>query len=439
MWRMSDSGAAEALAALLDQSIVSMAAKGVPGPFHDRFAVQELADMWLENLPPVFSVLLTRSDRRREARARELLAWMAGHGPVRRRVMLDLAAGADTALLPQPHDGPVAPAEYTAERLALAGLQTMRIERDVLWPDGLANDPRFDVDARRFAGPELPLRRRAPETVADWSLRQADHTGFDLTRARLTALRVERIAGRWSAALEFDVLVPARAGRGFVWSEPLHVWVGGLSRATFDSADTEGLRLDDGGSVRVGAGGALHGADVTWTYNWFDVIASRGFGPVQWLWPRGAAAAAALALFQVLLGIRMAGRHRVVAAVPLAALTATIAGAGQDLLRAGRSRAALTALAAKWQARPAMTFDALADAGPPAGPVLLAWHAADDWAAWHAPQRWTPGHPERPEAVYATAFGGDRLRGGQHLGPARLRLSHRGEALTFELEPGANT
>ncbi len=435
MWRMSDSGAAGALAALLDQSVVAMAAKGAPGPAYDRPAVQDLADMWQEHLMPLFAVMLTRSERQREARARDLLAWMAGHGPVRRRVMLDLAAGAGLGLrhlMPWPHDLPVAPPEYTAERLALAGLQTLRIERDVLWPDGPAKDPRFDVDARRFLGPE-PLRR-TPETVADWSLRRADHTGSDLTRATVTALRIERLAGQWAAAVELDVPAPARSGAGFGWSEALHVWVGGLTQATFDSADTEGLRLGDG-EVQIGAAGILRGADVTWTHAWFDLLTSRGSGPVQWRWPRGAAAAAARALFQALLEIRMVGRHRVVAGVPLAALTATIAGAGRDLMRAGRDSAALATLAARWQARPGPRFDALAGAEPPADPVLLAWHFADEWAAWHTPARWDgPAQPERPAAVYATAFDGDRLRGGQHLGPSRLRLWHRTDVLGYELD-----
>lgn len=42
---------------------------------------------------------------------------------------------------------------------------------------------------------------------------------------------------------------------------------------------------------------------------------------------------------------------------------------------------------------------------------------------------------DRPNAVYVVAVDGDRLHGGEHLGPSRLR--HRGDALTFELEPDA--
>jgi hypothetical protein len=429
MWRMPESGAAEALAALLDRSIEAMAAGG-PGPQWDRWAVHDAADLWQEQVMPLCSVMLTRPGPFRERRARELLAWMAGSDPVRRRLMADLAAAAGVE---PAHLGPQDAPEYgAAQRLATSELRSLHVERTVWFNNGAARDPSWGDDARAFAGPGLPLRwrHRTPERVVDWSRRQPEHAGYDLTRATLTALRVERVAGRWSAALEFDVLMPGRSGRGYSWSEPLHVWVDGLREAAFDSADVEGLRLD-GSGVRVG-GGALRGTDVTWTYNWFDLMVSRGFGPVQWLWPHGAARETARALHRVLLELRMAGRHRVVAGVPVAGLTATIAGAGGDLLRAGalpvgRRGAALRALTARWRARPALDLRSPRDEDPPQRPDLLAWHAGDELADGRRGDRRT--------AVYATAAAGDRLHGGEHVGPARLRLRHHADALTFDLEP----
>ncbi|MFB9603701.1 hypothetical protein ACFFTQ_12035 [Streptomyces roseofulvus] len=220
------------LAALLDRSVERMAEAAADVRLFDREAIREAADVWDNNLFPLFWAASASNAGAREARAASVLEWMAGLGERRRAWMV--------------------------EQAALAGQDV-----EALLPPAEAHRP-----GRNYLGHVMaPQRRLTREYVEELG---AD---YDLATATVRRLRVERAGSRLTAFLQFVV------GRGFAAEEPappalLNVWLDGVTDVDFVSPGTGGVVLDAGtGETAVllggdgllrGAGGECHLDDRSW-------------------------------------------------------------------------------------------------------------------------------------------------------------------------------
>jgi hypothetical protein len=106
------------LAALLDRSLVRMSESAEDVLRYDRRAIHEAANVWDNNVFPLFRVACTAGAYRRAGRARAALAWMADLGEERYRWMAEqaAAAGYGAGELP-PAPGPSAPGRDHAGRV----------------------------------------------------------------------------------------------------------------------------------------------------------------------------------------------------------------------------------------------------------------------------------------------------------------------------------
>ncbi|MFD6345874.1 hypothetical protein ACFWF9_14265 [Streptomyces roseolus] len=306
--------AATVLAALLDRSVERMAEAAADVRLFDREAIREAADVWDNNLFPLFWAVSAARAGERERRAAAALEWMAGLGERRRAWMTEQAAvaGYDAAAFLPPSDEP-----YTPGR-----------------------DYRGHVMA-----PQCRLtREKAEELAAD----------YDLTTATVRHLRVERAGSRLTAFLQVV------ADRRFAVEEPvspalLGVWLDGVTDADFASPGDGGVILDagppgigmalGGGALLRAARGLYHPDDRSWHLSAAGrradaVTPPRADRPGR---PRRApggalgpdAHAAATLLHHVMLELRSVRYAARADHIPVLALCRAFSGAGTALLAAG--------------------------------------------------------------------------------------------------------
>ena len=364
------SGAPRVLAALLDRSVEQISAAAADVRRFDRQAICTAADVWDNNLFPLFWAASTASPRERERRAAAVLRWMAGLGERRRQWMTEQAAlaGHDVAPLLPPAEPYVPGRDYLGHVMA--------------------PQPRLTRQSVDELGPD-----------------------YDLAAGSVRRLRVERAGEALAAHLE--VVVP----RGFAVEDGappalLDVWLDGVTGVAFDGSDTAGVVLDadaPGIAVSLGARGGLRAArgefrldDRSWHLSSAgrraDAVtpprtagSDRRRPPPRGLAGADAHAAAAVLHWAMLeiRSVRYAGRAD---RVPVTALCRAFSGAGEAVLAAGslrgsrRPEAAFRAVVGTWAER----------GGPELAPWLartLTEHAGrPDLAA-------DPGSPAEPAPV----------------------------------------
>ncbi|MFD8009488.1 hypothetical protein [Streptomyces sp. NPDC058955] len=313
------------LAALLDRSVERMAEAAADVRLFDREAIRVAADVWDNNLFPLFRAASAPSAGERERRAAAVLEWMAGLGERRRAWMAEQAAvaGYDVeALLPPP-----------AERHA----------------------PGRDFRGHVMAPQGRLTRENVEELAAD----------YDLTTATVRHLRVERAGSRLTAFLQVVV------DRGFAVEEPappalLNMWLDGVTQADFVPSGTGGTALDAGsrgievslgGSGRLrAAGGEYHPDDRSWHLSAAgrraDAATPPRTGPSDRPpQPPGGdlgpdAHAAATLLRDAMWELRSVRYPEHADRVPVLALCRTFSGAGEAILAAGAQADARTREAA---------------------------------------------------------------------------------------------
>ncbi|WP_330237598.1 hypothetical protein [Streptomyces sp. NBC_00525] len=211
------------LAALLDRSVVQIAEAAADVRRYDRETIHSVANVWDNNLFPLFWAAHSADADERERRARTVLEWMAGWGERRRGWMREQAGVAG----------------YGVESL-LSAVEPLRPGRDYLG---------------RVMAPLYPVTRRTVDELLP---------DYDLGAAAVRSLRVERAGAGLYGFLE--LAVPRRfdvAEETPVSPALLHVPLDGVTDVVFDSSDAHGVALEplvDGVEVRIGAGGRLRAA-----------------------------------------------------------------------------------------------------------------------------------------------------------------------------------
>ncbi|GHB08018.1 hypothetical protein ACIQRS_29820 [Streptomyces termitum] len=331
------------LAALLDRSVARMAEAAADARWYDREAIRAAADIWDNNLRPLFWAASTSDAAERERRATAVLEWMGGYSDRRRAWMTEQAALAG-------HDvGPFLP-------------------------------PFRDLPGRDHQGHVMaPHHRFEPSSTAGLAL------DYDLETASVRHFQVERAGPLLTGYLQL------RADRRFPVEddgEPalLNVWLDGVTEAVFTLADARGgVALEpgaDGVAVLLGPGGRIRAArgehrldDRSWHLSDAGRRADAARPPrVPRPLPRppgeapgpGADTAAALLRF-AMLELRSVRYAEQADRVPVSDLCRAFAGAGGEVLAAGarddsRREAAFLDLIRAWAER--------------GGPRLARWFAS---------------------------------------------------------------
>ena len=315
---MGHTSAVSVLAALLDRSVQQITEAAADVRWFDRETIRAAADVWDNNVFPLFWAVSTSDADERERRAMIALEWMAGLGERRRMWMTEQAAIAGYEL-----ESLLAPAE----------------------PYMPGRDYRGHVMT-----PQCRLtRQNVDDLVPD----------YDLATASVRHLQVERAGHRLTAFLQLV------ADRRFAIEESapappalLDVWLDGVTDAAFDLSDTRRVILDAGPpeiAICLGTGGRLRAAtgeyrldDRSWHLSAAgrraDAVTPPRTGQSGHLRqpPAGDlgtdARAAAVLLHGAMLelrSVRYAGRadH-----VPLLSLCQAFEGAGEAILAAGSRR-----------------------------------------------------------------------------------------------------
>ncbi|GAA4250242.1 hypothetical protein [Dactylosporangium darangshiense] len=319
-----------AFGALLDRSVARIGELAADGRDFDRQGIAEIADIWDNNLFPLFAVALTRPRWIAEWRARAALRWMADLGPSRRAWMIEQAAIAGHRL--EPLLGP--PVERPAH----------------------FRDYRGEVRAT-----VVPLT----ESVAE---------DYDLDRATVRTVRVER--HKQGLAAYLALASPRRfEAPGYEADAIVELFLQDVRTAEFDSDDAAGVSI--GQEIRIGENGRFRAGkasvgfdDMAWHLSRAgraaDAAVPRGRDqrrerrPVQWRLAGGAAGDAALVLRQAMLEIRSVRYSRLVGEVPVRELCEALAGAGAKVLAGGSFRE----LAEGWVAASPVLADRVADLVP---------------------------------------------------------------------------
>ncbi|SNS69542.1 hypothetical protein SAMN05216252_107449 [Actinacidiphila glaucinigra] len=215
--------AAQVLSALLDRSIEQMAEAAQDVRRFDREAIRAAADVWDNNLYPLFLAVSTSRARERERRALAALRWMASFSARRRTWMSEQAA----------------PAGYELDAV-LPPTRPWVPGRDSL---GHVMAPMGGI-TRRDLDPLLP--------------------DYDLAEASVRHIQVERVGTRLSAYLEL-VVPRVYAVERNTSPEPalLDMWLDDVTESVFDLSDTQGAALDpgpDGIELALGTAGRLRAA-----------------------------------------------------------------------------------------------------------------------------------------------------------------------------------
>ncbi|MDX2675010.1 hypothetical protein [Streptomyces soliscabiei] len=220
---MGRTSAVSVLAALLDRSVEQIAEAAADVRRFDRETIRATADVWDNNVFPLFWAVSTSDVDERERRAMIALEWMAGLGERRRVWMTEQAAIAghelDSLLAPA---GPYVPGRDYRGHVMTPQCRLTRQNADALVPD------------------------------------------YDLATASVRHLQVERAGPRLTAFLQ---LVADRrfAIEGSTPAPPalLDVWLDGVTDTAFNLSDTRGVILDAGPSeieISLGTDGRLRAA-----------------------------------------------------------------------------------------------------------------------------------------------------------------------------------
>ncbi|MER5198126.1 hypothetical protein ACWD3J_32235 [Streptomyces sp. NPDC002755] len=339
--------AVSVLGALLNRSVEQIAEAAADVRRFDREAIRAAADVWDNNLFPLFWAVSTADAAERERRAMTALRWMAGLGERRRSWMTEQAALAGYALEPL-----LPPAEpYTPGRDHLGHVMA----------------------------PVCRLtRQNLDDLVPD----------YDLATASVRHLQVERAGTRLTAFLQLAAVRRFAVEQGTPAPPALlGIWLEGVTAAVFDGSDTRGATLDagrDGIGISLGTGGRLRAAGGEWRpddRSWHLSTAGRRADAVtpprtgRADHPRrppdadlGADARAAADLLRKALweirSVRYADRadH-----VPVLSLCQAFSGAGDAILAAGSRRGA--------RRREAAFRDVIRSWAERGGPELTRWFA----------------------------------------------------------------
>ncbi|MFE3202411.1 hypothetical protein [Embleya sp. NPDC059237] len=315
---MRAASAMSVLAALLDRSLERMADAAADVRRFDREAIREAADVWDNNLFPLFWAASTSNAGRRERRARAVLEWMADFGERRRAWM--------------------------TEQAAIAGYDI-----EPLLPPARPHTPGRDFRGHVMA----PQHRLTRPNVDELSL------DYDLAMASIRHLRVERAGTPLTAHVQLLV------DRRFAVDEAappalLNVWLDDVTDIAFDLADTRGAILHTGPrevGICLGPGGRLRAAggeyrldDHSWHLSTSGRRAdtdtpartSRSGPPLR---PPGAdrdpdAHAAAALLHHAMLELRSVRYAAHADDIHVTKLCEAFSGAGEAILTAGSQRGA---------------------------------------------------------------------------------------------------
>ncbi|MER7760998.1 hypothetical protein [Streptomyces sp. NPDC097619] len=436
---LSGAPAAVVLASLLDRSVDVMAEAAADARRYDREAIREASDVWDNNVFPLFWAVSTPGAPERERRAREVLAWMAGHSDRRRAWLVEQAAIAG----------------WDAEPLLPPAVPATRLGRD-------------------HAGRVMaPVYRLTPPRIADLL---AD---YDLGRASVRHLQVERAGARLTAFLvlgverTFPSAEVAEAERGGRNEPParLQVWLDGLTEVSFDLADSTGagLRADEddvlvslGGNGRLRAtGGQGYVDDFSWHLSGAGREAdantrpreprSGGLPQAPGAEERSAAPAAASLLRDAMLELRSVRYAEQADRVPVLDLCRAFRGAGTEVREAGSRHdpderaAAFDALVRTWVERggprlrrwfryavdstdpveeQAVTGSSTTPSAPPpeVALVMASWSAAED-----------VGSARRPASALLQLALPSRPADGAPVGPWRLHALSCAEPHDFRV------
>ena len=383
-------GAAAAFGALLDRSMVQIEAVAADGRKFDREAVRWISDVWDNNTFALFGVAVARTRGGRERRARAALTWMAGFGAERRAWMV-----------------------------RSAGLTGHRLE-PLPTPEA--------VPGRDYRGVVRP--RRVPLTA---DLEAGLAADYDLTGAQVRTFQVERAGDRLVGFVEVVAGRRFPVGSDDVDPAELEMWLDDVTEARFDSGDRSPVTVCAGpDGIVVGFGDGLIGAksgsvycdDSYWHLSGAGLTADRRTppngehpacpAPLRRPEPLdGAALAAAMLLRGIMWEFRMVRYVGEVGAVPIAPLCQVFAGAGTQILAAGRRSGAerreeaFRRLVEEWLDR--------------AGPALQHW-------LW----RWLGGPADDPHIGESTrswlaALAQQRPRSSRQGGESSLELPSQAE------------
>ncbi|WP_329033376.1 hypothetical protein OIE71_12875 [Streptomyces sp. NBC_01725] len=216
----SRTSAVSVLAALLDRSVEQIAEAAADVRRFDRETIRAAADVWDNNLFPLFWAVSTSDADERERRAMTALEWMAGLGERRRSWMTEQAAiaGYDIGSLLPPAEPYIPGRDYLGHVMP----------------------------------PQSRLTRQSVDDLAP---------DYDLVTASVRHLQVERAGTRLTTFLQLVV------DRMFAVGEDapappalLNVWLDGVTDAVFDLSYKRGVVLDAGSpetAISLGTGGRL--------------------------------------------------------------------------------------------------------------------------------------------------------------------------------------
>jgi hypothetical protein len=217
------------------------------------------------------------------------------------------------------------------------------------WPWAQRAIARDGTEYWNWRSSPAELRRLTPDMAA----RLAAH--FDLSRAGVSALTIERSGGR----LECRISIVAHPIVDSYALPDIHITCSGVERMRFDSSDRHGIELSGATGLSIGTGGYVEGSDLTFWVNDQEWLSAGNYRPEpalrsrRWGRPlRGAALEVAELLRAAVLLTRSVWALSMTHFVPVRAFGKVFAGAGTDLLAAGsavRREDALRRLIERWR------------------------------------------------------------------------------------------
>ncbi|TDD60465.1 hypothetical protein E1263_11090 [Kribbella antibiotica] len=317
----------EAWAGVLDRSWAEIAALSADARNFDRLRVNRIADVWDNNTFPFVGAACARGAGRRENLALQGVRWMADFGATRHAWVLEQAVAAGHPIeLPPPMKHPNGPVR-DGEGTATPG--TMDLTAETI--EELAADYAFDTAEVRT----LCVQRSEGVLVGEVTIaasRRYQADGGDLAELRIQFEGVDQL--RFEQSDRCGVSFDCQAG-------------------------TTLLRLGDRGVVQ-GASGTVSNRDVRWSRSKAGRTADAVLPPLQrakvWEPERGllegTACEAAELLRWAMIMVRSSWALSLIHTTPVHEYALAFAGAGTDILAAGRSfrrEAAFRRLVNRWR------------------------------------------------------------------------------------------